>query len=129
MLWQFIYQHVAIPLAWVAFQLLGLFDRKAARGIRGREGLLDRLQEQVKHLNPGSKRIWFHSSSMGEFEQAKPIIAELKKRHPDVEIIATFFSPSGYEHSQTYKLASIIAYIPFDSKANARRFIGLIRPT
>jgi 3-deoxy-D-manno-octulosonic-acid transferase len=129
MLWPIIYRYVAIPLAWFAFHLLGLFDKKAARGIRGRKGLLDRLQEQVTHLKPGSKRIWFHSSSMGEFEQAKPIIAELKKRRPDVEIIATFFSPSGYEHSRTYKLANITAYIPFDSKANARRFIELVRPT
>jgi 3-deoxy-D-manno-octulosonic-acid transferase len=129
MFWTLFYQYVAIPLGWIAFHLLGLFDKKAARGIRGRKGLLERLQEQVTHLNPGSTRIWFHSSSMGEFEQAKPIIAELKKRHPEVEIIATFFSPSGYEHSRTYKLASIITYIPFDSRSNARRFIGMIHPT
>lgn len=129
MLWRVLYQIVIIPLGWTFFHLLGLFDRKAARGIRGRKGLLDRLWERVTRLNPHSKRIWFHSSSMGEFEQAKPIIAELKRRHPEVEIIATFFSPSGYEHSRTYKLASIIAYIPFDSAANARRFIELIRPS
>jgi len=129
MIWQILYRLLIIPPAWVFFHILGWFDRKAARGIRGRKGLLDRLQKQVTHLNPHSKRIWFHSSSMGEFEQAKPVIAELKKRHPDIEIIATFFSPSGYEHSRTYKLASIIEYIPFDSSANARRFIQLIRPT
>ncbi len=129
MLWRFLYQSVIVPLGWIFFRALGLLDKKAARGLRGRIRLLDRLETQVQRLNPDSKRIWFHSSSMGEFEQAKPIIAELKKRHPDIEIIATFFSPSGYEHSRTYKLPSIITYIPFDSAGNARRFIELVRPS
>ena len=129
MFWRIFYQFVVIPIGWILFHVLAFFDRKAARGIRGRKGLLARLEKQVALLNPAGKRVWFHSSSMGEFEQAKPIIDELKKRRPELEIIVTFFSPSGYEHSQTYKSASIISYIPFDSSRNARRFIDLIRPS
>ncbi len=72
--------------------------------------------------------MWFHSSSMGEFEQAKPIIAALRERYADIDIIVTFFSPSGYEHSRSYRLASLISYLPFDSAANARRFLDLVRP-
>ena len=65
---------------------------------------------------------------MGEFEQAKPIIAELKRRHPGTLVIVSFFSPSGYEHSRTYRLADVITYLPFDTRRNARRFLDLVRP-
>jgi 3-deoxy-D-manno-octulosonic-acid transferase len=66
---------------------------------------------------------------MGEFEQAKPIIAALRKKYRNIHIIVTFFSPSGYDHSKNYKLADIITYIPFDTKANAHRFLELVQPT
>ncbi len=66
---------------------------------------------------------------MGEFEQAKPIISALKAKRPDVMVAVTFFSPSGYEHSQSYREADLIAYLPFDSGANARRFVELLKPS
>lgn len=122
-----LYNILFIPVFWTAVRLLGLVNRKVRRGIQGRDGLFERLTEGIAHLQPGT-RIWFHSSSMGEFEQAKPIIAALKEGHPDVRIIVTFFSPSGYEHSRTYPLADIITYIPFDSRRSARRFLDLVRP-
>ena len=129
MLWRLFYNIIAIPIIWIGFQLFGLTDKKAKRAIRGRRGLFTRLEQQVAKLPQNAKRIWFHSSSMGEFEQAKPIIAELKKRRPDVQIIVSFFSPSGYEHSLSYKLADIITYLPFDSSSYAKRFVELIRPS
>ena len=66
---------------------------------------------------------------MGEFEQARPIIAALRQKYTDLDIIVSFFSPSGYDHSKNYKLADLITYIPFDTVRNARRFLDLIRPT
>jgi 3-deoxy-D-manno-octulosonic-acid transferase len=65
---------------------------------------------------------------MGEFEQAKPIISELKRRNPEVRVIASFFSPSGYDHSKNYTLADVITYIPFDTRENVRTFLDLVRP-
>jgi 3-deoxy-D-manno-octulosonic-acid transferase len=108
-LFQTLYSYCAIPFFWIVFQILGLFNPKVRRGIAGRRGLFESLSKQVSVLPPG-KRVWFHSSSMGEFEQAKPIIAALKQRSPDVRIIVTFYSPSGYEHSRRYPHADIIAY-------------------
>ncbi len=128
-IWQILYNGIIVPLGWMLFQLLGLFNAKVRRGIEGREFLFEKLEEDVQRLSQNAKRVWFHSSSMGEFEQAKPIIAELKKRYPDIQIIVSFFSPSGYDHSKRYKLADVITYIPFDSKENAERFISLIKPT
>ncbi|MBI3764984.1 MAG: 3-deoxy-D-manno-octulosonic acid transferase [Ignavibacteriales bacterium] len=127
-LWRVFYNVVIVPLLWIAFRTIGLVDKKAARGIRGREKLFEQLQHNLARLDPKRKRVWFHSSSMGEFEQAKPIIAELKQRHGEVQIIVSFFSPSGYEHSQTYKLADVITYIPFDSAAQAKKFVQVIQP-
>ena len=125
--WYYIYNAIAIPAFWIVFHSGSLFNKKIRRGIHGRTGLFERLEENVGKLK-GKNRIWFHSSSLGEFEQAKPIIAALRKKFTNLDIIVTFFSPSGYEHSKNYKPADLIAYIPFDSSTNARRFLDLIRP-
>lgn len=78
---------------------------------------------------PRQKNFWFHASSLGEFEQAKPIIASLKERFPHVNIVVTFFSPSGYENSKNYKLADVISYLPFDTPWNAELFVSCVQPT
>ncbi len=129
MIWWFIYDFLVIPLGWLAFQIFRLIDPKVRRGIRGRKDLFRSLETKMRRLPGITGRVWFHSSSMGEFEQAKPIIAELKKRNPSVEIVVSFFSPSGYEHSGAYKPADVITYLPFDSSRNAERFVKLVRPS
>lgn len=128
MIWQFLYNSVIVPLMWCVFHIGGFFNDKIRRGIRGRKDILRNITAEVKQL-PSGDRIWFHSSSMGEFEQAKPIIAAIKKINPEIAIIATFFSPSGYEHSKNYKLANIISYLPFDSRRQANAFVDIVRPT
>lgn len=125
--WFLLYNYLAIPAFWILLRLLYPFKSKIRRGVRGRRRLFERLERQVQTLK-ASRRIWFHSSSMGEFEQAKPIIAALKKQYADLDIIVSFFSPSGYDHSRGYKSASLITYLPFDTRANARRFLDLIKP-
>jgi len=129
MIWKIFYNIIVIPCLWIGFHIFGLINRKAARALRARRDLLEQFQIKMNGLKTGPKRIWFHSSSMGEFEQAKPIISELKKRQPEVQIIVSFFSPSGYEHSLSYKLADVITYIPFDSRSNARKFIEVMKPS
>jgi 3-deoxy-D-manno-octulosonic-acid transferase len=126
-LWEVLYSWIFIPFFGAVLKTLGLFDAKVRRGIAGRKGLFEDLAAQISRVPPGI-RVWFHSSSMGEFEQAKPIIAALKQRYPDVRIIVTFFSPSGYEHSRSYKLADVITYLPFDSVSGARRYVELVKP-
>ena len=127
--WKFAYTSIILPIIWLVIRFLAMFRSKVRRGIRGRKGLFASLETQVANkLQPG-KRVWFHASSLGEFEQAKPIIAELKRRHPDTRIIVTFFSPSGYEHSKKFQQADVISYIPFDTRANARRFLDTTKPT
>lgn len=125
--WYSVYNVVALPLFWAVLQFGALLNKKIARGIRGRRGLFEQLERDVSKLI-ARPRIWFHSSSLGEFEQAKPIIAALRRQSKAMTIIVSFFSPSGYEHSKTYPLADLITYIPLDTASNARRFIDLIKP-
>lgn len=126
-LWQIVYRWLVLPPLWTVFWLYGRFDRKVRRGLVGRRTLFQDLERQIRTL-PAGKRVWFHSSSLGEFEQAKPIIAELRRRWPSIAIIVTFFSPSGYEHSRKYQMAHAISYLPTDTHRNARRFLDLVRP-
>lgn len=125
--WVAAYSFGVIPLFWIVVRAIGLVNAKTRRGIRGRTTLFADLERQVALLGPGP-RVWFHSSSMGEFEQAKPIIEELKRRHGGTRVVVSFFSPSGYEHSRKYRLADVITYLPFDTGRNARRFLDLVRP-
>lgn len=116
-----------LPIFWGALQVGSLFNTKIRRGLRGRQNLFSTLETALHTLQP--KRVWIHVSSMGEFEQAKPIIRLLKERYRDWSVVVSFFSPSGYEHSQNYKRADLILYHPFDSPHNARRFISLLQPS
>jgi 3-deoxy-D-manno-octulosonic-acid transferase len=126
--WFILYNTVFIPSFWTLLQIASLFNAKIRRGVRGRIGLFEKMERDLPKLT-SKRRVWFHSSSMGEFEQAKPIIAALRKKYRDINIIVTFFSPSGYDHSKNYKFADVITYIPFDTKTNARHFLDLIQPT
>ena len=126
--WFILYNTIFIPSFWALLQIASLFDTKIRRGIEGRIGLFEKIERDLPKLT-SKRRVWFHSSSMGEFEQAKPIITALRNKYRDINIIVTFFSPSGYDHSKNYKFADVITYIPFDTKANARHFLDLIQPT
>lgn len=90
------------------------------------EYLINKYKEQLQ--NKTKKRVWFHASSMGEFEQAKPVIEILKQENPEIEIICTFFSPSGLENQKQYQFADYILYLPFDFKYRIKKFISLVQP-
>ncbi|MDH3269149.1 MAG: 3-deoxy-D-manno-octulosonic acid transferase, partial [Ignavibacteria bacterium] len=107
---------------------ISLFNKKIRSGISGRKRIFEELILSRLTLDVSKKVIWFHSSSLGEFEQAKPIIEKLKKE-TDVKIVVSFFSPSGYENSKKYPYADIITYLPFDSKWRVKRFIEVISPS
>ena len=127
-LWFFIYNFIILPLFYSLLVFLGLFNKKIKQGIRDRKKLFENLIINLAGIDRRKKMIWFHSSSMGEFEQAKPIIQEIRKRK-DVLIIVTFFSPSGYQNSLKYPHADIVSYIPFDTPNYASRFVRLVRPS
>ena len=73
--------------------------------------------------------VWFHAASVGEFEQARPIIERLREEQPWRPILLTFFSPSGYEMRRTYDKVDLVTYLPFATRRNAKRFIELVKPS
>ncbi len=91
-------------------------------------GLKDWKANLKSAVNPGDRNIWIHCASLGEFEQGRPLIEMLKKERPDVRIILTFFSPSGYEVRKKYALADYVCYLPADTPRNAREFISAVNP-
>lgn len=93
--------------------------------IGGRKNTFRILREKI---DPAASYVWIHAASLGEFEQARPIIETLKKEHPAYKILLTFFSPSGYEVRKEYPLADIVCYLPFDTKKNATKFLDLVKP-
>ncbi len=125
--WFIFYNLIVIPLLYIGSRVAGLFNEKMRKGITGRKRIFENLILDALSINKSKKLLWFHSSSLGEFEQAKPIIEELKKNQ-NLNILITFFSPSGYENSKRYPYADLVAYIPFDTSSNAERFIKLLRP-
>lgn len=69
-----------------------------------------------------------HCASLGEFEQGRPLIEGIRKKHPQYKIVLTFFSPSGFEASKNYAHAEVISYLPLDTKQNARDFMSIVKP-
>jgi len=74
------------------------------------------------------RRVWIHASSLGEFEQGRPLIERIKENYPKTEIVLTFFSPSGFEVRKKYEKANFVTYIPIDSPKNATHFLDHIQP-
>ncbi|MBN2103930.1 hypothetical protein JW835_07800 [bacterium] len=128
MFWLFLYNIIAVPLMWIIFHLLAIRNPKIRKGIQGRKALYKKLASELSGYPVHAPCFWIHNSSMGEFEQARPLIRELKKKFTDCVILVTFFSPSGLEHVKDGDGADIISYMPFDSFFDARRFVRLVRP-
>ena len=101
------------------------FSEKVRKMWRGERDAFRVLRQRVQ---PGERYVWFHAASLGEFEQGRPLIEQIRSDHPELKILLTFFSPSGYEVRKDYQGADIICYLPLDTPRNARRFLRLIRP-
>lgn len=112
---------------YIAFvRLAALFGHKKAKQmLEGHKEIFDTLK---KNIVPGTEYVWFHASSLGEFEQGRPMIEKLRADHPEYRVVLTFFSPSGYRPARNYQQADIVCYLPFDTKRNVKRFIDLVSP-
>jgi 3-deoxy-D-manno-octulosonic-acid transferase len=113
----------AVFLATIFLPLTALFSKKIKLFVAGRKETFSKVTALKNE-----KTIWLHAASLGEFEQARPIIEALKKQYKHYKILVTFFSPSGYEVRKNYNLADVVCYLPLDSKANARKFIQEVNP-
>lgn len=117
---------VFLALYALGVRIASLFNGKAKKWLEGRRSWRARLQQR---LQPGEKRIWMHCSSLGEFEQGRPVLEAIRQQYPDYKIVLTFFSPSGYEIRKDYDQADYVLYLPMDSRRNAADFISMIDPS
>lgn len=117
--------NLGIYLYLIGVAIASLFNEKVRKMWRGERNAIRVLKEKV---DPEAQYIWFHAASLGEFEQGRPLMEQLRREHPEYKILLTFFSPSGYEVRKNYEGADIICYLPLDTITNARRFLRAIRP-
>lgn len=110
-----------------AVSISSLWNVKAKKWVNGRKNI---FQEIASAINKEQRPIiWMHCSSVGEFEQGKPLIERIRSQNTSHKILLTFFSPSGYEANRNYKGADHIFYLPLDSKKNARKFLDIVQPS
>ena len=117
--------NLGIYLYLLGVAIYSRFNEKVHKMWRGEREAFRILKEKV---DPEAKYVWFHAASLGEFEQGRPLMEQLRKDHPEYKILLTFFSPSGYEVRKNYEGADIICYLPLDTITNARRFLRSVRP-
>ncbi|KAF2082645.1 3-deoxy-D-manno-octulosonic acid transferase [Flavobacterium sharifuzzamanii] len=117
--------NLTIYIAGFFLKIIALFSPKIKLFVEGRKNVFSILEEKTK---ADDKTIWFHSASLGEYEQGLPVIEKIKEKYPEHKIIVTFFSPSGYEVRKNNTVADVTIYLPLDTKSNAKRFLKLVNP-
>jgi 3-deoxy-D-manno-octulosonic-acid transferase len=125
---KFLY-YLLLELSTRILPILGIFVPKIGYFLSRRASLMPQLAE-FRQSHPG-RLAWFHVASLGEYEQARPVIAELKATEPSLLVVVSFFSPSGYEHLRTRPQPGVdfISYLPLDRKAWAEQFVGILDPS
>ena len=126
MFWKFAYNTFAVPAMFVGFHCARCCNAKIREGIKGRKRVFAELTNRLQTARHLEKTAWFHFTSVGEFEQAKPLIEAI---YAETRIVLTFFSPSVAPNAQSYPYADAAVYLPLDTPRNAERLIRLIEPS
>ena len=118
--------NAAILIYSFLVRFAALFNKKANLMIKGHEESFEILEKQI---DKDSKYVWFHVASLGEYEQAQPMMEIVKREQPEYKILLSFFSPSGFEVQKNNRTADIVCYLPFDTKKNVKKFLDLANPS
>lgn len=117
--------NIAIYITIFGLKLISIFNKKIQLFLLGRKETFHKLESSI---SKNDKTIWFHCASLGEFEQGRPIMEEIKKKYKDYKIVLTFFSPSGFEVQKDFVFADVITYLPLDTRSNAKKFLSIVHP-
>lgn len=109
----------------LAIRMAMPFSKKAQAFVRGRENWMS--NPRLKELS-GRNAVWFHCASLGEFEQGRPVLESIRRHYPQLPIVLTFFSPSGYESRKNYPGADWVTYLPEDTPSQARFWANTLKP-
>ncbi|AOS84090.1 3-deoxy-D-manno-octulosonic acid transferase [Chlorobaculum limnaeum] len=114
------------PLQPFLLRLLASRKPRLKTFVEARADLFEELESRLNALPEPLCRLWIHASSVGEFEQARTIIAELREQIPEMDVVVSFFSDSGYETRKHYPDAAAVFYLPLDTPENARQLAALV---
>ncbi len=117
--------NIGIGAYRLAVKAASLRNRKARLMLEGQAQTMDRLRDNIE---PDGGYIWVHASSLGEFEQGRPLIERIKRERPEARVLLSFFSPSGYEVRKNYPMADVVVYLPFDVPQLVKQFLDLAKP-
>lgn len=101
---------------------------KVKKMILGQQQTMATIRKARKTCAPSGFDLWVHAASLGEFEQARPLIDAYRTKNPHKTIILSFFSPSGFEVRRNYPNVNCVVYLPFDTPGNARNLVESIHP-
>lgn len=114
-----------INLYGIAVSIAANFNPKAQLWINGRKKWKTKMKESIAESD---KIVWVHCSSLGEFEQGRPVMEKIRKEFPTHKLAVSFFSPSGFEIRKNDPIADYIFYLPLDTKSNAKKLVKLLHP-
>lgn len=117
--------NTAISLYSAGARLFAMRNVKARKMIDGQSRTVRYLR---KVIDTDASYVWVHASSLGEFEQGRPMIEMIRERMPQKKILLTFFSPSGYEVRKDFPKVDAVCYLPFDKTENVRMFLDAVNP-
>lgn len=125
-MWQLFFYNLFLRLYVVIARLIQGGNKKAALWLKGRKNIFE--QVSFAFQNNMAAVVWFHCASIGEFEQGRPLMEQMKLKFPSHKILVTFFSPSGYEAKKDDTIANWVFYLPMDSASNAEQWIKITNP-
>ena len=120
------FYNLFVHLFPILIRVASIWNPKASLWVKGRKNQFERLRWAVGQ--DSKPIIWFHTASLGEFEQGRPVIEEVREQYPNYRILLTFFSPSGYEIRKHYTGADMVFYLPIDTKRSAKLFLDITSP-
>lgn len=120
--------NTAIALFGAGLKLASMRSEKISEMLRGQRQTLASLEQIRRKVAPKGFDVWFHAASLGEFEQGRPLIERLRREQPQLKILLSFFSPSGYRVRCNYEGADAVVYLPLDTVSNVRAFINAAAP-
>src|SRR5262249_32875065 len=118
--------NVLLPVARLAVRAWAFRDDKLARSLESQRGAEARLRAHAGQID--GPLLWLHSSSAGEYEQARPIAALWSEQQPGWHILHTFTSPSGYDYARRLGEAGLVEYLADDSPGRTGRVLDALRP-
>ena len=104
------------------------FVPKITRMLIGRTVALNKIR-QFRAAQPARRLVWFHAASVGEFEQALPVMKLLHESDEKLGIVVSFYSPSGYELRHKHPLIDLSFYLPSDRPWTMIKLVKRLRPS